>query len=59
MCGKSGRIKKRSGISEPMFASMIEIDAFQSNPFSIEPIDYVKTSVEYSLRHLEQATKKN
>jgi len=41
---------------QPQFAAMIDIDCYQNDPDSIEPEDFVRTSLQESRRRIEAAT---
>lgn len=52
---KQDQVRRRVR-SNPEFAGLIDIDAFQDNPISIDPRDYIETSIKHFNEKLSAAT---
>jgi hypothetical protein len=50
---KQQLLQRRSNLSQPLHAALIDIDAYQEDPVSVEPRDFVKTSLDQALRRLK------
>jgi len=55
---KKRLLEKHTGLKHPIFASLIEVDAYQEDPISVDIHDYITTSVRNSLQNLNRAVAK-